>query len=355
MAWPIRLIVHWPNGIGTDGETRDQYVHAIDVMPTLLDLIGIDPPDIIAGVTQSPIEGVSFAPTLTTASAPSAHITQYYEMLGSRALYHDGWKAVVFHTPPFINYDGTDTRHPFDDDKWELYHVAEDFAEVHDLAAERPEKLAELQQLWWQEAAKYQVLPLNNEPGRFGDRATAVITTSCTAGSVRSPKRSPRTSATARSRSRPRSTSRRRETTDGVIVAHGCHAGGYVAYLRDRRLHYAYNFVGTEITTVSAAVELPTGPVVARIVFTRAEGDRGGNVELFYDDASVGSGRVERTTLLTYGTPGFAVGYQPVSPIVSELSGRAELPPGILGRVVIDTRGRDPIRDPEARADLATQ
>ena len=140
-----------------------------------------------------------------------------------------------------------------------------------------------------------------------------------------------------------------------MLLAQGGSAGGYSFYLKDHMLHYAYNFVGTEITTVSASVELPTVPVVARIVFTRAEGDRGGNVELFYDDTSVGTGRVERTTLLTYGTPGFAVGYQPVSPIVSELSGRAELPPGILGRVVIDTRGRDPIRDPEARADLATQ
>ena len=352
------LIVHWPNGIGTDGETRDQYVHAIDVMPTLLDLIGIDPPDIIAGVTQSPIEGVSFAPTLSTASAPSAHITQYYEMLGSRALYHDGWKAVAFHTPPFINYDGTDTRQPFADDKWELYHVAEDFAEVHDLAAERPEKLAELQQLWWQEAAKYQVLPLNNEPGRFGDTRYRRDHYELYGGigplpEAIAPNFRNRSFTIAAALDIPPT-----GDTDGVIVAHGSHAGGYVVYLRDRRLHYAYNFVGTEITTVSASVELPTGPVVARIVFTRAEGDRGGNVELFYDDASVGSGRVERTTLLTYGTPGFAVGYQPVSPIVAELSGRAELPPGILGRVVIDTRvgtrsaipKRAPTSPPSSRA-----
>ncbi len=276
-------------------------------------------------------------------------------MLGSRALYHDGWKAVAFHTPPFINYDGTDMRRPFAEDKWELYHVAEDFAEVHDLAAEQPEKLAELQELWWHEAAKYQVLPLNNEPGRFGDTRYRRDHYELYGGigplpEAIAPNFRNRSFAIAAALDIPPT-----GETDGVIVAHGSHAGGYVAYLRDRRLHYTYNFVGTEITTISATAELPVGPVEARIVFTRAEGDRGGRVELFYDDAAVGSGRVERTTLLTYGTPGFAVGYQPVSPILSDLSGRAEMPPGILGRVVIDTRGRDPIRDPEARADLATQ
>ena len=90
-------------------------------------------------------------------------------MLGSRALYHDGWKAVVFHPPAMMAYDGTDAgRRSFDDDIWELYHVAEDFSECHDVAAEHPEKLAELQELWWAEAERHQVLPLNNQPGRFG-------------------------------------------------------------------------------------------------------------------------------------------------------------------------------------------
>ncbi len=163
------LIFHWPARIGTSGGTRHQFVHAIDVLPTLLELIGIDPPDAISGVEQSPIEGVSFASTLEDPSAPGRHTTQYYEMLGSRALYHDGWKAVVFHTPRFIAYDGSDTSRPFDEDVWELYHVAEDFSEVDDLANSYPAKLEELKDLWWVEAAKFQVLPLNNQPGLFGD------------------------------------------------------------------------------------------------------------------------------------------------------------------------------------------
>ena len=266
------LIVHWPAGIGTEGETRHQYVHAIDVMPTLLDLLGIDAPDVIAGVPQSPIEGVTFAPTLRDAGAPSAHVTQYYEMLGSRALYHDGWKAVAFHTPPFINYDGTDTRRPFEDDVWELYHVAEDFAEVRDLAAERPEELAAMQARWWEEAAKYQVLPLNNEPGRFGDTRYRRDHYELYGGigplpEAIAPNFRNRSFTIAAELEIPE-----KGDADGVIVAHGSHAGGYVAYVKGRRLHYAYNFVGTEITTIAATVDLPPGPVVARIVFTRDGG-----------------------------------------------------------------------------------
>ena len=114
---------------------------------------------------------MSFASALLgDGSAPSDHVTQYYEMFGSRALYHDGWKAVVFHPTPFIAYDGSDVSHPFDEDVWELYHVAEDFSEVADLAATEPEQLQKMKDLWWEEAAKYQVLPLNNEPTKHRDQ-----------------------------------------------------------------------------------------------------------------------------------------------------------------------------------------
>ena len=121
-------------------------MHAVDVLPTLLELIGVQAPAAIGGVEQSPIEGVSFAATLDDADAASVDVTQYYEMLGSRVIYHDGWKAVAFHTPFLINYDpDTDPTKAFEDDVWELYHVAEDFSEVHDLAAPHPERLEELQ------------------------------------------------------------------------------------------------------------------------------------------------------------------------------------------------------------------
>jgi len=349
------LIVHWPARLGTDGETRHHYVHAIDVLPTLLDVIGIDAPTSIAGIEQSEIEGVSFGPTLNDTGASNAHTTQYYEMLGSRALYHDGWKAVVYHSPPFIAYDGGDMSKPFDDDVWELYHVADDFSEVHDRAGTEPEKLCELVALWWTEAKRFQVLPLNNEPGRFGDprhrrkyfefrgqvgpmpeaiapnlkNRSFVITAELVPGDGGWP--------------------------DGVIVAHGGHAGGYVLFVKDRRLHYTYNFVATDITTVTAEVELPTTPVEVRMSFSHR--DHGGDVELNYGDVPVGSGHIARTTPLTYGTPGFAIGHQPAGPIHPDLVGRCELPPGVLGLVTVEALGRDPIRDSiaEEQVDLATQ
>ena len=122
------LIVHWPSRIGPGGETRHQYVHAIDLLPTLLEVIGIEPPESIAGVAQQPFDGVSFAHTLDDGAAASNHVTQYYEMMGCRAIYHDGWKAVTFHPLMLAPYDGSDPCRPFDEDVWELYHVAEDFA-----------------------------------------------------------------------------------------------------------------------------------------------------------------------------------------------------------------------------------
>ena len=164
------LIVHWPSRLGQPGETRHQYVHAIDLLPTLLDVIGIEPPESIAGVAQQPFDGVSFAHTFADGAAASRHVTQYYEMLSCRAIYHDGWKAVTFHPLMLAPYDGSDPRRPFDEDAWELYHVAEDFAETTDLAEKEPDRLADMIELWWSEAERNQVLPITNMPGLHGDR-----------------------------------------------------------------------------------------------------------------------------------------------------------------------------------------
>ncbi len=351
------LIVHWPARLGVDGDTRHQYVHAVDVLPTLLELIGVQAPAAIGGVEQNPIEGMSFAATLDDADAASAHVTQYYEMLGSRAIYHDGWKAVAFHTPFLINYDpDTDPTKAFDDDVWELYHVAEDFSEVHDLAARHPERLEELKARWWDEARRHQVLPLNSQPGRFGDprhdrdrhefhgqvgpiaavlapnlrnRAAYVIAADIAVPSGRD--------------------------VDGVIAAHGSHAGGYVAFIHDRRLHFTYNYLATEITTVRADVELPDGASTISVRFTRT--GPGGDIELRHGDVAVGRGTVPTTTPLTYGSPGFTIGFQAAGPIDPDVVGRAHSAPDVLRRVVIETTGADPIRaamlDP--RVDLATQ
>ena len=141
-----------------------------------------------------------------------------------------------------------------------------------------------------------------------------------------------------------------------MIAAHGSHAGGYVAFIDDGRLHFTYNYVATQITTVTAEALLPSEPLTVRAVFTRT--GAGGDLELFYGDVPVGRGRIPRTTPLTYGTPGFAVGFQPAGPINPTLHGHGPSSrPTALRRVVMETSGRDPIRDAlvESRVDLATQ
>ena len=157
-------IVRWPRRFAHEGGgVRRQFVHAIDVFPTILDLVGLEAPDEIGGVAQRAIEGTSFAYLLPddAADAPEQHDTQYFEMLGSRGIYHQGWKAVTFKslgTAPGPN----DFDTPFDEDVWELFNVKEDPSETRNLADDEPERLAALVDLWWEQAALYKVLPISN-------------------------------------------------------------------------------------------------------------------------------------------------------------------------------------------------
>ncbi|NBN89588.1 MAG: arylsulfatase [Actinobacteria bacterium] len=349
------MIMHWGNKLPARGETRHQYVHVVDIVPTLLDILGMEPPKVIKGVTQNPIEGTSFAHTLPSDDVRSNHTTQYYEMLGSRAIYHDGWKAVVFHPPSMIAYDGSDATRPFDADIWELYNVAKDFSECDDLATTHPEKLKELQELWWSEADRYQVLPLNNQPGRYGDRRHLRDRY------VYLPGISPLPESTApnlKNRSFQIAAALNVPATgniDGILVGHGSHSGGYALYIKGRRLHYASNFLGAFTTTISASIELPPGDVLVRAVFT-ATGRFKGSMQLYYGDVPVGEGDLPITTPVTYGVDPFTVGYQRMTPITEELTGKAQIPDGVLVNVVIDAIG--PIyknTEGEARTALSTQ
>ena len=344
------LVIQWPSRIAARAETRHQYVHAIDLAPTLLDVIGIEPPSHINGVEQAPFDGASFARSFDDPAAADARTTQYYEMLGSRAIYHDGWKAVVFHPPAAMAYDGSDARRPFDADIWELYHVAEDFSECHDVAADYPEKLAELQEIWWREAEANQVLPLNNEPGRHGDRRFRRDRYEYRAGISSIPE-------TLAPNLRNRAFQISAALTvpadgpcEGIVVGHGGHSGGYALYLAGGRAHYVNNLLGAQVTTISASVPLPPGEVLLRATFTPT-GRFQGDVELWYGDVPVGRGHIPLTTPLTYGVDPFCVGRQRMTPIAPQLPGTAEITPGVLGPVVIEAAGtawRDPTREDRA-------
>ena len=164
------FIVHWPKGIKAKGEVRTQYAHAIDMVPTVLEALGIEAPTNIKGVTQSPIQGLSFAHALDDGKAPSKHITQYFEMMGHRSIYHDGWRAVCPWPGTSFKEAGMFFGAPIDKDKlteldakgWELYDIDKDFAENHNLAAENRAKLIEMIATWYVEAGKYDVLPVDS-------------------------------------------------------------------------------------------------------------------------------------------------------------------------------------------------
>ena len=154
------LIVSWPKGIAARGEVRGQYAHVVDITPTVLEALGLEPPNLLGGIAQRPLEGVSFAHTFNDATAPTRKKVQYYEMIGSRALWADGWKAVVEQPQNTMMTDAM-----LASQAWELYHVAEDFSECENLAERHPEKLKELIEQWWVEAGKYNVLPLDSPHG----------------------------------------------------------------------------------------------------------------------------------------------------------------------------------------------
>ncbi len=248
------LVMSWPRGIPARGELRHQFVHACDLAPTLLEIIGVAAPEAVNGVTQMPLEGVSFAASLQDPAAPSKATPQYFEMFGHRGIVHQGWKAVAYHPP----------ETPYEDDRWELFHLAEDFNETRDLAAERPDKLAELKALWWQEAEKHQVLPLDDRfRQRFAENAArfhgARKRYVFHAGVGHVPTE---VAPDVRSRSYRIDVHAEFGAADsGVLVAHGDAASGYSLHMEAGLPVHDMN-IGGEHVVLRATRPVPPGPHV---------------------------------------------------------------------------------------------
>ncbi|MGQ0826287.1 MAG: arylsulfatase [Actinomycetota bacterium] len=283
------LIVSWPRGIRTGGEIRDQYVHAIDIVPTVLDAAGIP--------ASSDVDGVSFRPTFTDAAAPSRHRVQYYEMFGCRAIYDDGWKAVVYHPIQ-------DPKPGLDIAEWELYHVDTDPSETRDLAATEPERLRALVDLWWSEAERNQVLPLDN-------RAFAEFVFERPPAA---PQRDlytywPHTGmvseeAAANTRLRDHTITAYVEGAgEGVLCSQGSRLGGWSFFVRDDVVSYVHNVAGWRIYRVDAPLQLSPGHHVLAFRFTRAAG-YGGQGELLVDDAVVARADIKRMTPIRFSLTG---------------------------------------------------
>jgi arylsulfatase len=343
------LIVSWPARIGARGEVRRQYAHATDLLPTVLDVLGVEPPAEIGGVAQTSLDGVSFARTFDEPDAPSAREVQYFEMLGCRALYRDGWKAVVYH-PLF------DQSVRFDDDRWELYHVAVDASECHDLADEHPDKLRELIAIWWSEAEKNNVLPLDNSPfdRMFGEERPEH------AGRRRYvyyPFAGPVTEeAAVNVRNRSHRITAEVDIpeggAEGILLAQGSILGGYVLFVLDGRLRYVHNFVGFEQHRLTASRDIIAGPHSLQFRFDKT-GEHQGHGSLVVDGETVAAGDIPRFTPTRFSITddGLTCGYDLGMPVVDDYQAPFRFS-GRLHRVIVDVDG-DPFTDPAAEADLS--
>jgi arylsulfatase A-like enzyme len=314
------LIVSWPAGVAARGEIRGQYTHAIDVTPTVLDLVGLVLPAEIDGHRQKPFDGTTFAPALDDASAAEHRVTQFYEQFACRAIYHHGWKALCFHSlGATANYGAGDPNTPLDDDPWELYHVAVDASESHDLADAEPRRLAQLKDLWWAEAGRYQALPLQTGRQIKTLRPSAHTNTRERYLFRRGPAPIPMQHA-------PDVMHRRHVIeaditvpaggADGVLVAHGGRFGGYAIYVINGHLNWVHNRLGLERFTLRSPDALPVGRHLVGVDFTPSVATAG-DALLLVDGAEVASLHVQRTVLYTYSLVGddFCIGHDSASAV----------------------------------------
>jgi arylsulfatase len=299
-------IVHWPTGISEPGGLRSQFTHVIDVAPTILEAAGLPEPTMVNGVQQSPIEGTSMVYTFNDAAAAERHDLQYFEMFGNRGIYHRGWSAVTKHRTPWVMVGGQVPA--FDDDVWELYDGRTDYAQARDLAAENPEMLAKLQRLWLIEAAKYNVLPLDDRTGErlnpdLAGRPTLIRGNSQLffAGMGRLSENSV-VSMKNKSFAVTAEVDIPEDGVNGVIIAQGGRFGGWSLYANQGRAKFVYNVLGLHEYAVEADRPIPAGRHQVRAEFAYDGGGpaKGGNVTLFYDGHPVGTGRVEATQPLIF-------------------------------------------------------
>jgi arylsulfatase len=315
------LVIAWPDRIKDAGGIRTQFHHVIDISPTILEAAHLLQPTEVNGVKQKPIEGVSMVYSFDGPKAMGMRHIQYFEMFGNRALYKDGWIATARHGRLPWETMGASTG-DFDQDKWELYNLADDFSEANDVSAKYPQKLKELQNDFWIEAKKYNVLPLDD---RFAERGDPRLRPSLIEGrtdftyypgAVRIPEPS-----VADTKNASHTITANVEVpdggADGVLVAEGGAAGGYTFYIQDGKPIYEYNYMAHERYKIASSEPLSPGPAVLRLDFKYDGGGlgKGGTAALFINDKKVGEGRIEKTVPSRFGAESFDVGMDNGSPV----------------------------------------
>ncbi len=349
-------IVSWPAGIKAQGEVREQYCHAIDLVPTILDVLGVEAPETIKGHTQSPMDGISMRASFEDASAETRRKTQFYAMLGSRSVWHEGWKAVTTH--PCIAGWGN-----FNEDEWELYHTDVDRAELHNLAGEQPDKLRELVNVWFSEAGANGAFPLDDRtPVEIMMEPRPQLSTPRNRY-IYYPGNSPvpewqAVNTKNRSFVIGALVDIPGPGAEGVIFAHGTRFGGHALYVKDNRLHYVNNFVGAEEQMIVAGEDLPSGEKLILSASFEKEGNEPicakGTLTLFHGDHEVGKGSI-RTQLGAFAVAGapLFVARQAGEPVTDDYPGEAPyaFAGATIDRVVVDVSG-EPYVDLERQAEM---
>jgi len=323
------MVVHWPKGIRSKGELRSQFHHVIDVAPTILEAAGLPEPKEVNGTAQIPMEGVSMAYTFDDASAKDRHLTQYFEMFGNRAIYHDGWLAGTIHKAPWER----EPRRPLTEDVWELYDVRADFSLANNLAASNPAKLAEMQALFMTEGAKYHVLPIDDRvferlnaslvgrPDLMAGRTSLTLAegmTGMTENVFLNIKNKSKT-ITAEVEVPPRG-------ANGAILVQGGRFGGWALYVKNGVPAYEYNFLGLQRFTIRSARPLAPGKATIRFEFAYDGGGlaKGGTGTLYVNDQKVGEGRIEHTQPMMFSADETAdVGIDLGTPVVEAIGSEA--------------------------------
>ena len=333
------LVISWPAGMKARGEVRNQYHHSTDIVPTILDCCGLEFPDVMLGVDQTPLPGVSMRYSFDDADAATQKRIQYYAMLGTRGIWQDGWKAVTEHGP-------TSGFGHFDEDTWELYHVDSDRSESHDLGPENPEKLKQMIELWFNEAGKYNVLPLDDRtpvelttlerPSVEPERETYVYFP----GTAEVPEAE---AVNIRGRSYKILANVDIASTDahGVLFAHGSRFGGHTLFVKDRKLWYVYNFLGIPPEQqIISSKEITAGKHTLGMEFfkesTGEHGESHGTAKLYIVDETVGEGeiRTQAGNFMLCGD-GLCVGRDSSDPVSKEYPSGYEFEGGTIQGVAV--------------------
>jgi len=340
------MIIHWPDGIKEKGGLRSQFGHVIDIAPTILEAIGLPEPESVNGTPQTPMEGTSLLYSFNDADAKERHTTQYFEMFGNRAVYHEGWFARTLHRAPWeaVNMP------PLETDTWDLYNVHEDFTLANNLAEKQPEKLAELQALFMSEAEKYHVLPIDDRvivrmnpaiagrPDLLGDRTSLTLYDGMDGmleNTFMNVKNRSKT-ITAEVEIPPGG-------ADGVILTQGGRFGGWSLYMQDGKPIYTYNFLGLERYTVASISAVPAGVATIVLDFAYDGGGfgKGGMATLSVNGETVAEGRIEKTQPLIFSADETAdVGLDNQTPVAEGIgTGRDETRfTGKIHKVTLDVK-----------------